>query len=95
MRTASGYQAPAVPYHTLICGSLSTPNTALVRKNAEYITNTEMWGLASPPRPHESAGRFTPIFKERDISDESDVPPLHTDIVYPRLSERQPVGCHL
>ena len=41
MRTASGYQAPAVPYHTLICGSLSTPNTALVRKNAEYITNTE------------------------------------------------------
>ena len=41
MRTASGYQAPAVPYHTLICGSFSTPNTALVRKNAEYITNTK------------------------------------------------------
>ena len=41
MRTASGYHAPAVPYHTLICGSFSTPNTALVRKNAEYITNTE------------------------------------------------------
>ena len=40
MRTASDYQTPAVPYHTLICGSLSTPNTALVRKNAEYITNT-------------------------------------------------------
>ena len=41
MRTASGYQTPAVPYHTLICRSFSTPNTALVRKNAEYITNTE------------------------------------------------------
>jgi hypothetical protein len=41
MRTASGYQTPAVPYHTLICGSFSTPNTALVRKNAEYITNTK------------------------------------------------------
>ena len=41
MRTASDYQTPAVPYHTLICRSFSTPNTALVRKNAEYITNTE------------------------------------------------------
>ena len=41
MRTASGYQTPAVPYHTLICRSFSTPNTALVRKNAEYITNTK------------------------------------------------------
>ena len=87
MRTASGYQAPAVPYHTLICGSFSTPNTALVRKNAEYITNTricaraqragkytEMWGhfpalrgriCASPPHPHGSAGRFTPIGRMR------------------------------
>ena len=68
MRTASDYQTPAVPYHTLICRSFSTPNTALVRKNAEYITNTEhieMWGLASPPHPHGSAGRFTPIGRMR------------------------------
>ena len=41
MRTASDYQTPAVPYHTLICRRFSTPNTALVRKNAEYITNTK------------------------------------------------------
>jgi hypothetical protein len=46
MRTASGYHAPAVPYHTLIRGSLSTPNTALIRKNTEYITNTVV--LAAP-----------------------------------------------
>ena len=51
MRTASGYHAPAVPYHTLICRSFSTPNTALVRKNAEYITNTEIQGLAPPLHP--------------------------------------------
>ena len=43
MRTASVNHTPAVPYHTLIRGSLSTPNTALVRKNAEYITNTEKY----------------------------------------------------
>ena len=51
MRTASDYQTPAVPYHTLICGSFSTPNTALVRKNAEYITNTcDTWDLMRPLR---------------------------------------------
>ena len=52
MRTASGYQTPAVPYHTLICRSFSTPNTALVRKNAEYITNTKnsTAGVEEEPR---------------------------------------------
>ena len=49
MRTASDYQTPAVPYHTLICRSFSTPNTALVRKNAEYITNTKTPHLVVQP----------------------------------------------
>ena len=40
MRTASGYQPPAVPYHTPIRGSLSTPCTIPFQGNAQYITNT-------------------------------------------------------
>ena len=39
MRTASGYQPPAVPYHTPIRGSLSTPRTIPFQGNAQYITN--------------------------------------------------------
>ena len=64
MRTASGYHAPAVPYHTLICGSLSTPNTALVRKNAEYITNTEDAGARIAPTPPWKRGTLHPNFEK-------------------------------
>ena len=39
MRTASVYQAPAVPYHTPVRGSLSTPNCIFVAKDARYYTN--------------------------------------------------------
>ena len=42
MRTASGYQPPAVPYHTPIRGSLSTPCTIPFQGNAQYITNREL-----------------------------------------------------
>ena len=64
MRTASGYQTPAVPYHTLICRSFSTPNTALVRKNAEYITNTEMQGLTPPLHPAKTQGALPHFFEK-------------------------------
>ena len=40
MRTASGYQSPAVPYHTPVRVSLSTPNFVPVSGNTQYITNT-------------------------------------------------------
>ena len=39
MRAASVNQAPAVPYHTPIRGSLSTPSTIPFQGNAQYITN--------------------------------------------------------
>ena len=39
MRTASGYQPPAIPYHTPVRVSLSTPNNDPVSRNAQYITN--------------------------------------------------------
>ena len=38
MRAASVYQAPAVPYHTTVRGSLSTPDRPLCR-DARYYTN--------------------------------------------------------
>ena len=41
MRTASGYQPPAVPYHTPIRGSLSTPGTIpLSGERAIYYQQT-------------------------------------------------------
>ena len=43
MRTASVNHTPAVPYHTLIHGSLSTPSTIPFLGNTQYNTN-------SPPR---------------------------------------------
>ena len=41
MRTASVNQTPAVPYHTPIRGSLSTPSTIPFQGNAQYITNRD------------------------------------------------------
>ena len=59
-------------------------------------------GLPSPPHPHESAGRFTPVFKRASQNLSRDARSPHIAIVYRclsiaylRLSERQPVGCHL
>ena len=62
MRTASDYQTPAVPYHTFICGSLSTPNTALVRKNAEYITNT--WDKSALTRRAQRSAEGRGLWRE-------------------------------
>ena len=39
MRTASVNHTPAVPYHTLIHGSLSTPSTIPFLGNTQYNTN--------------------------------------------------------
>ena len=43
--TASVYQAPAVPYHTPIRGSLSTPNIAALSSGEQY--NTKQTPLAT------------------------------------------------
>ena len=51
MRTASVNHTPAVPYHTLIHGSLSTPSTIPFLGNTQYNTN-------SPPGVRRNEGEF-------------------------------------
>jgi hypothetical protein len=46
MRTASGYQAPAVPYHTPIVTDFSTPNLILP-SGTSNILPTEFYKLAN------------------------------------------------
>jgi hypothetical protein len=46
MRTASGYQAPAVPYHTPIVTDFSTPNLILP-SGTRNILPTEFYKLAN------------------------------------------------
>ena len=56
--TASVYQAPAVPYHTPIRGSLSTPNIAALSSGEQYNTKQTL----RPPQCPPLAGTFFSVF---------------------------------
>ena len=47
MRTASGYQAPAVPYHTPVVTVFSTPNLVSLRKKHAIYYQQKKWASAS------------------------------------------------
>ena len=68
MRTASGYQPPAVPYHTPIRGSLSTPRTIPFQGNAQYITNRD-WLLREHPEEETLIGDFSKTVTFQEVAD--------------------------
>jgi hypothetical protein len=48
MRTASGYQAPAVPYHTPIVTDFSTPNLILPSGTRNILPTEELRSVGMP-----------------------------------------------